>query len=94
MQRQFNSRPSSLKIFLGPAIRSCCYAVTGEFADSFGCAVTKRGSRYYMDLAGANVGQMLDMGAKLENISDCKICTSCSNAGYFSFRREGGLAAG
>lgn len=68
MRERFNSRPESLKILLGPAIRSCCYQ---------------------MDLAAANISQMLEAGARPENISDCKICTSCSNAEYFSFRKEG-----
>lgn len=89
MQEEFNSRPSLLRISFGPAIRSCCYEVKEEFADFFGSAVTKRGRRYYMDLAQANISQILDCGAKEENIFDPKICTSCANEEFFSYRREG-----
>ncbi len=90
MQGHFNTQPSCLRIAFGPAIRSCCYEVKEGFLDTFGSAVTKRGKGYYMGLAEANRKQLLAIGVKRENILDYKICTSCSNADYFSFRKEGG----
>lgn len=89
MQERFASQPCALRAHFGPAIRSCCYEVAQEFADSFGRAVIKREDRYYIDLAAVNRGELLDSGVKEENISDPKICTSCRNKEFFSFRKEG-----
>ncbi|MBL7151858.1 MAG: peptidoglycan editing factor PgeF [Candidatus Omnitrophica bacterium] len=89
MQERFGSEPGGLKVTLGPAIRSCCYEVGEEFSDTFGSAVTKRGSRYYLDLSLVNTRELLECGVGEENISDSKVCTCCRDNEFFSFRREG-----
>lgn len=89
MRKHFNSRPSLLRAGFSPAIRGCCYEVAEEFAGFFGAAVAKRGGRNYLDLAQANRRQILSAGVKEQNIFDSKICVSCANQEYFSFRKEG-----
>ena len=88
MQGQFDSRPQNLYAGFGPAIRNCCYEVGKDFQDTFG-SLENKGGRYYLDLVALNRKQLLDSGLLQENIFDCGICTSCRNADFFSFRKEG-----
>lgn len=89
MQEKFNTRLGDLCVGLGPAIRSCCYEVGEEFRDYFTGGLTERNGRYYLDLVSINKQQFLDLGVKEKNIFDSKICTSCQNEDFFSFRKEG-----
>lgn len=88
MQREFNSRAQNLYAGFGPAIRNCCYEVGKDFQDTFG-SLENRGGRYYLDLIALNRKQLLDSGLAEKNIFDCGVCTSCRNADFFSFRKEG-----
>jgi YfiH family protein len=89
MKKQFNSRAEDLYAGLGPAIRDCCYEVGGDFKEIFPQNLIARGSRYYLDLIGINKRQLLESGAKEANIFDSRICTSCQNKEFFSYRKEG-----
>lgn len=89
MKSNFKSDASSIVVGLGPSIRQCCYEVKSEFLGRFPNSVSKRAHRFYFDLAGENVGQLLSMGVSSKNIFDCEICTSCSNDKFYSYRREG-----
>ena len=89
MQKQFNTRPESLQVGFGPAIRSCCYEVTSELNDFFPYNLIKRDNRYYLDLIQINKNELLDLGVKENNILDPQICTSCRNKEFFSYRKEG-----
>lgn len=90
MQEKFNGQVEDLYAGFGPAIRDCCYEVGGEFTDFFAPEyLIKRDSRYYLDLAGINRKQLKALGVKDKNIFDSKICTSCRNEDFFSYRKEG-----
>ena len=89
MQERFNTRPSSLYIGFGPAIRSCCYEVGVNFRGLFSYGLIERDKHYYLDLAGINKKQVLDLGVLENNIFDSEICTSCRNVEFFSYRKEG-----
>lgn len=90
LQKEFESRPSTLQVALGPAIRSCCYEVGPEFQNYFPkhYASTETGTKGYMDLAGEAKEQILGSGVPSSFIFDSKICTVCQNAKYFSARKE------
>jgi len=88
MQENFSSNPSSLKVYLGPSIRSCCYRVSKEFHEYFPNHVKFRDGFLYADVVGANRDQLIQAGVAKENIQDCGVCTCCSKE-YFSFRRDG-----
>jgi len=88
MQDQFGTDVNKLMLIFGPAIRECCYKVEENFKNYFKDIVERSGD-YYLDLAGVNRAQVLDAGAKIENIFDSGVCTSCQNKDFFSFRREG-----
>ncbi len=79
---------SSLKCWLGPTIRACCYPVSVDVAEQFPseCRV----------IAGDEIRLDLVMFVKMElrrlefapaNVADCNICTSCSDE-FSSFRRD------
>lgn len=89
MQREFHTRLEDLSVGFGPAIRSCCYEVGGDFADFFPDGLTTRNNRYYLDLVGINKKQILASGAQEVNIFDSCHCTSCQNKDFFSYRKEG-----
>lgn len=89
MKSNFKSDASSIVVGLGPAIRQCCYEVKSEFLGRFPNSVAKRAHKFYFDLAGENVEQLLAAGVSSKNIFDCEICTSCNNDKFYSYRREG-----
>lgn len=89
MQERFNISAVDLYADFGPAIRNCCYEVGREFGDVFAFGIIKRENRYYLDLVAINKKQLLDSGVKEANIFDSKICTSCRNSEFFSYRKEG-----
>ena len=87
MQVQFDSKPSELKIVLGPSIRECCYQVGEEFRDYFPAHVSDRDGYLYADMVGSNRDQLIQAGVMPELILDSGVCTCCSK-NYFSFRRD------
>jgi len=89
MQRQFNTPAQDLHVAFGPAIRSCCYQVSGDFAGIFPDGIINRDNHYYLDLAGINRKQVLAAGVKEENLFDSRDCTFCQNSNFFSYRKEG-----
>jgi len=89
MQDKFNTHPENLFVSFGPAIRECCYEVGEEFGELFSQYLRQKNGHYYLDLAGINKSKILDSGIKETNIFDSRICTSCKNTDFFSYRREG-----
>lgn len=88
MQEKFSTDPVDIMMYMGPAIRSCCYQVGEEFEDYFPGSVIERGQFYYLDLAAANRKQALTAGVKVERITDACRCTYCCGDDFFSFRRQ------
>lgn len=89
MKKLFNIRSEDLYVGFGPAIRKCCYEVGEEFGKFFSFGLSKRNGSYYLDLAGINKKQLLDLGVSKASIFDSGICTSCQNKEFFSYRKEG-----
>jgi len=88
MRELFKTDPSNLYVGFGPAIRGCCYEVSGDFAGSFPGELDRRDERHYLDLARCNKKQVLGLGVREDNIFDPHICTSCCNGEFFSYRKE------
>ena len=86
----FDSRPSTIQIAFGPAIRACCYEVGDEFQDYFPEHYQKAASeaRGRADIVGAAKDQLLKSGLLSSQIFDSEICTVCQNQRFFSARRE------
>ena len=103
MQRDFGSQPQHLIAAIGPAIRSCCFAVgeevrqhfTAEFVYADDLFVEDEG-QLRMDLHTANQRQLIGAGLAAEAITTIAECTACARTAsgqrrYFSHRAERGL---
>lgn len=88
MREKFGTLPEGLYAGFGPAIRSCCFEVGDDFEGVFPGYLDKRGGRNYLNLAQANKDELLSLGVRKENISDCGVCTRCHKESFFSYRRE------
>lgn len=89
MEKVFQTDVSDLAIALGPSLRPCCYEVKREFIGFFPEAVSSRGNKLFFDIAAAATDQLLKSGVKNGQIYDTRLCTSCLNQEFFSYRREG-----
>ncbi|MDD5236736.1 MAG: peptidoglycan editing factor PgeF [Candidatus Omnitrophica bacterium] len=89
---KFGVTPGELLIGFGPAIRSCCYEVTGEFKDHFQDGLIEKDGKIYLDLVKINLAQLGSMGVTPENVFDCSFCTAHNNGEFFSYRKEGKAA--
>jgi YfiH family protein len=92
MQKEFDIQANKIYAGFGPAIRDCCYEVSAEFKDNFAYGLKEKAGLYYLDLAGINKKELLDLGVQEENIFDPGICTFCRNEEFFSFRKEGEIS--
>jgi YfiH family protein len=96
MQEVFGSRPAELIAGLGPAIGPCCYTVGHEVAAAMGYALPdwdqvmspKGEDAWRLDLSAANAQQLA--AARVANIEQAHLCTSCHNDEFFSHRAEAG----
>ncbi len=91
MESEFGCRPEDLIAAIGPAIRSCCFAVGEEVRAQFqaafgyapdlfleiGEAAAGVGSTLHMDLHAANRRQLLDAGLSPGAISVVEECSAC-----------------
>ena len=88
MKAEFKSDPANILAGFGPAIRQCCYEVSGEFLVHFPGSVVKMAHKHYFDLAGENAEQLLSAGVISKNMFDCGICTSCRSGEFYCYRKE------
>lgn len=96
MARRFGCDPLDMRAALGPCIRQCCYGVDAGTAALFeSCCGEKRltgeGDEKYLDIAGAVADGLRAAGLAAESVYDSGVCTSCQNARFFSYRKDGGV---
>lgn len=95
MQRRYGSRPENIHAAIGPNIGACCFetdsdvpaalrALLGQEAQAF---IEERGSKFHVDLKGANRRILELAGVKHIDVSDH--CTACRQDLYWSHRRVG-----
>ena len=80
--------PSSVRAYIGPGIRRCCYEVSGEIAGRFA-------ARYGREVVD---GRMLSLArsiradlheAGVAEVHDLGLCTGCRTDLFYSHRKEG-----
>ena len=91
MKTLYGTHPEDVSAILGPSIRSCCYAVSREraesFAEEFGeDAAFLRNGNWYIDLAAANRNILREQG--VVRIKTHPECTACDTR-FSSYRRQG-----
>lgn len=98
MADKYKSKPSDIRVILGPSIRKCCYEVSATVAlpmmEQFGNKVALKGfyieGHWYLGLQDCIRQDLRESGIKEENIDDCGICTGCHVPYLFSHRKENG----
>lgn len=94
----FDSDPADILAAVGPTIGPCCYEVDRVVRDGFSkagtgweeSAVENADGKWQLDLARANVHQLLQAGILPDNIETAEMCVSCHQDTFFSYRRDKG----
>jgi len=86
MHETFGSKPSNLQVALGPSIAQADYEVGPEVAAQFDAAFIDR--RGHLDVAGANVAQLISSGVPSEQIERAEVSTFALQDRFFSHRRQ------
>ena len=91
--KELDSKPTDIKVLLGPSIRQCCFEVGPEVSKLFGNKFQQKGKedKTQLDLQGVVVEKLLNKDIQSKNIIDINECTCCSDK-YHSFRRDGDKA--
>lgn len=96
MTRLYKSAPQDVRVWMGPAIGSCCYQVDQDLAEKFqnrfGLTappyIEKRNGSWYLDLREIHKWQLIKMGVPAHQISCDTHCSYCNKREYPSYRRE------
>lgn len=98
MSEAFGTDPAGIVAGLSPSVGPCHYPVgrevagafTGEFGDDVGQFLVEdpEGS-WRLDLCGANAHQLRGVGVPGDRIETSGLCTACTPALFYSYRREG-----
>jgi YfiH family protein len=96
MGEAYGTQASEVKVALGPCIGACCYEVgedvKGQFDEIFpwSSEVFQKsfGDRFKLDLAEANVRQLMDLGVSPENLVRSNLCTVEHQDWFYSHRVE------
>lgn len=92
MKERFGTSPSLCLAYIGTGISGSAYEVGREVADRFSdkhLAVSP-GGKILLDLASANLDQLLDAGIPRNSIEVSPFCTVRDNRDFFSYRKEKG----
>lgn len=96
MSEAYGTQPAEVKVALGPSIGACCYEVgqdvKGQFDEIFpwsGEVFTPSfGKQWKLDLAQANVKQLLDIGVTEDHLTRSNLCTVEHRDLFYSHRAE------
>ena len=96
MKKEYNTDPKDVVCVIGPSIGPCCYEVSNELIEKFNTVFTNTDEKYYtmkkdagmLDLWAINKHSIESSGVLSENIINLKICTSCENDRFHSYRKD------
>jgi YfiH family protein len=97
LRKLHGSRAESLRAWLGPSIRVCCFEVGEEVVDAIETAYGEtspfvdrsRGRKPHVDLPALTARILRDAGVDPASIDDSGLCTRCEGSIFHSFRRDG-----
>lgn len=91
MGKEFSSKPTNLKVFIGSSIRSCCYtfteAPTQEVVPAWQKHIAIKPDGWHIDLVGHTIASLRNAGVIETNIIDLGECTY-HNLTHFSYFRQ------
>lgn len=87
---QCGSKPSNLRVYIGPSAGMCCYEVGVEVAMQFPASVAKDhgNGKFLLDVKEANRTQLIQCGVPEDQIEVSPDCTICTPDVFHSYRRE------
>lgn len=94
LAREYGSRAGDVLVGIGPAIGPCCFEVDRDVAEPFlqrfpgKDLVAERLNKFTVDLWRANIQVLLEAGVAEERIRISRLCTSCREDLFFSYRRD------
>lgn len=90
MTEKFGTSPSACLVWIGTGISGSAYEVGREVANRFSGSYLTLSSddRILLDLASANLDQLLDAGVPRSSIEVSPFCTVRNNEDFFSYRKE------
>lgn len=96
MKAEYCSEAENMFAAIGPSIGPCCFNVGQEvvmefknvFDDINQIVISEKG-KIRIDLWKAVEVQLIKAGLLSENVTQSKLCTSCDNEKFYSYRREG-----
>jgi hypothetical protein len=101
LREQFGTRPEDLQVVLGPAIGSCCFEVGADVVEALDRALGGAGEavvqpspravkgKWHASLNAANRILLERAGVAPGAIHALPECTSCDEARFYSYRRDG-----
>lgn len=99
MQSALGCRPADILAVIGPSIGPCCYTVGEDVHRQFAAAfpgqvhlLTRPAGpgKWYLDLWQANRLVLMEAGLAKDSIGTARLCTSCREELFFSYRRQSG----
>ena len=88
MKKEYNSNPKDILACIGPSIGACCFEVSKDVWEKFNQKFpTSTLVESKVDLWQANKEQLIKAGIEENNIEISKICTSCNNDKFYSYRK-------
>lgn len=94
MHQQYGTEPASVRVFFGPCVGVCCYAVDDPVLGAMqpgtaGRCVQTRDGNTYLDLVAYNQWVLEQAGVRTSQCNvDHHVCTICMPS-YNSYRRQG-----
>jgi YfiH family protein len=96
MNREYNTSPDDVRIFIGPGIGPCCFEVqpdlaakvNAEFNILHDIIINKNKGIFTWDLQETNNQLLINCGVKPSHICVCRLCTSCNIENFYSYRKE------
>lgn len=79
----------STYFYFGPSICKNCFEVDQDVADKFDSIyLKKQGKKFLVDLPKVNLDQLIELGAKKQNIQISNLCTFELDNVFHSYRRD------
>ena len=99
LAKEYDVRPSNLRVAIGASAGPCCYEVGRDVIDAFTSKFSNgeklftqtRPGHATVDLLQANRDQLISTGVNPERIHTAPICTMCRTDLFFSYRKEKSL---
>jgi len=91
MQETLDTHSGDVFAFVGPCASQCCYEVDEKVALQFerSLYVSSSENKYMLDLKGATLFDLLELGVPRTHIEISPLCTICNPEFFHSFRRDG-----